>query len=284
MESHRTLTRPLRPAAAAVLDPALVSALAGGAARAARLALAGPAVPEGDVPALAAGLGRSGLHELVEARFGDMGAVAGFALAVLAGTAERAAAGPLVWIASAAAMRAHGRLSARGLAAAGGDPGRLLSVAVARPVDGLWAVEEALRSGAVAAVAAELPEAGFTATRRLSLAVAAAGVPALLLLPHDRAGASAAASRWRVAAAPSAPDPHDRLAPGAARWRVTVVRARAAPWAAGRSCELEVGDATHALRVVDRLADRPAAARAGPAGRGLPALAGGSEEALRRRA
>ena len=62
---------------------------------------------------------------------------------------------------------------------------RLIMLRVPRPIDALWACEEALKSRGVAVVIAELPEAGdaadLTATRRLTLAARAGGGLGLLL-------------------------------------------------------------------------------------------------------
>ena len=67
---------------------------------------------------------------------------------------------------------------------------RLIVLRVPRPVDVLWACEEALKSRGVAIVIAELPEAGeaadFTATRRLTLAARAGGGLGLLLRHRAR--------------------------------------------------------------------------------------------------
>ena len=87
---------------------------------------------------------------------------------------------------------------------------RLIMLRVPRPVDALWACEEALKSRGVAIVIAELPEAGeaadFTATRRLTLAARAGGGLGLLLRHRPLPIATAATTRWQVAAAPSTPD------------------------------------------------------------------------------
>ncbi len=207
-----------------------------------------------------------GVHELAEAAFGDHPAAAGLAAAALAAHARP---GPILWITEARAAREHGALSARGAEAMGLDPGRLLEIRAPRALDALWSVEEALRSGAVAAVVAEIADPAapdFTQTRRLALAAEARGVPALLLLSHAREGATAATARWRVAAAPSAPDPYDPEAPGRPRWRLALARASTAPGAVGRRHLMEFDDATLSLRLADRLAARPAAPGAGRGG------------------
>ena len=83
---------------------------------------------------------------------------------------------------------------------------RLLVLRVPKPVDVLWAMEEALRCRALACVIAELTGDGaaadLTATRRLALA-AREGVSAqnsgfgLLLRHRATSMPSAAATRWR---------------------------------------------------------------------------------------
>jgi len=218
-----------------------------------------------DLPGLLADMARAGLHELAEAAHGDAPACTGLALAALAA----ARAGAVLWVAQGPARRAHGRLSARGVRAFGLDPGRLLVVRAERARDALWTVEEGVSSGAVAAVIGEVEDASFTATRRLALATARSGVPAILCLPHGRQGASAAATRWRVAALPAGPEPWDPAAPGAMRWQAALARARAAPDAAGRRCALEFDAAAGALRPLAREGERAAPTAPSPSGMSL---------------
>ncbi|MBF4328339.1 hypothetical protein EAY16_24000, partial [Vibrio anguillarum] len=67
-------------------------------------------------------------------------------------------------------------------------PPRLSLTARTLP-DALWAVEEAVVSGAVSLVVAEIEAADFTATRRLTLASGRHGVPVVLLMPPTCEGA-----------------------------------------------------------------------------------------------
>jgi protein ImuA len=93
-----------------------------------------------------------------------------------------------------------------GLQALGLDPDRLAVVAVRSGPEALRVVDEALRSGAVAAVLADLweePRLDLSATRRFNLACERTGALALLVT-RNLDGTSAALTRWRVAAAPSA--------------------------------------------------------------------------------
>ena len=68
----------------------------------------------------------------------------------------------------------------------------------------IWAIDLALRSGAVAAVVADGSGLDMAATRRLQLAAEAGGAMGLLARPPNELGQlSAAATRWLVRASPS---------------------------------------------------------------------------------
>lgn len=215
------------------------------------------------------GLGVQGIHEIAETRHGDMAAAVGFVLAAL-GTAEMTCPGaPTLWVTQHGLQREHGRLLHGGARAINAPALPVLHVSARRATEALWAVEEALSSGAIGRIVAELGDADFTATRRLALMAGRHGVPAVLLMPHTREGTSAAAARWRIAAAPSAPNRLDPRAPGNARWRVTLERCRAAPHRAGEEILMEFCDETLRLHLVSAMAagapaprapgDRPAA-------------------------
>ena len=102
-----------------------------------------------------------------------LGAAAGFALALAARAGERKHS---LWIQPDFAGQEAGSFYGPGLTALGLPMERLLLLRVARAVDVLWAMEEALKSGVLATVIAELtddgPAADLTATRRSRLSAA----------------------------------------------------------------------------------------------------------------
>ncbi len=111
----------------------------------------------------------------------------------------------LVWIAEDMALTESGALYGPGLESFGLAPEQLLTVAAAHMRDLLWAMEEALRCRAVAAVIGEVRhgDIDMVALRRLSLAAAHSGALALLLRASPPRDASTAATRWVVGAASS---------------------------------------------------------------------------------
>jgi protein ImuA len=194
-----------------------------------------------------------GLHEVVAAPGGN-GAALGFAAAL-----ATLAAGRVLWVASPA-----GRLYGPGLAAFGLGPERLLLARARDAVSVLWAMEEALKSGALAAVVGEAMAVDQTAARRLQLAAAAGGGWAVLLRPEESAGvAGTATTRWRIGAAPSRPAPSAHALPGLgpARWDVTLQHGRHGARPGQWIVEWEHGTGfTLALSVAAAVVDRPLAA------------------------
>jgi protein ImuA len=176
--------------------------------------------------ALGGGLACGVLHELAPTAPVHLAAASGFAAAVAArASLDRR---EILWIATDYAAAEGGGPYGPGLDLFGLVSAHLLVLRVAKPVDVLWAMEEALRCRALACVIAELTGEGevadLTATRRLTLA-AREGVSAktsglgLLIRHKPTAMPSAAATRWEIAAALSEPDALARRSGGLGRAR-----------------------------------------------------------------
>jgi protein ImuA len=173
---------------------------------------------------LGGGLVCGALHELAPMAPIHLAAASGFAAAV----AARASGGrrQILWVATDYASAESGGPYGPGLDLFGLTSARLLVLRVAKPVDVLWTMEEALRCRALACVIAELTGEGeaadLTATRRLVLA-AREGVSAqtsgvgLLIRHKTTVMPSAAATRWEIASALSRPDAYGERTGGLGR-------------------------------------------------------------------
>ncbi len=203
------------------------------------------------------GLPRAALHEIV----GDDGAGPGFAAHL---AARLAADGrPILW------CRRRRDLYGPGLAALGLAPERMVLVRARTEGEILWAMEEGLRSGCLAAVLGEVERIAPIAARRLQLAAEAEGVSALLLRNgRDESASCPAVTRWRVGSVASGVALDGSPRP---RWRLDLLRCRNGM---PRSWVVERNDDTKShLVVVADLCDRPAAPVAAPVGTGgHPAL------------
>jgi protein ImuA len=121
-------------------------------------------------------------------------------------------------------------LFAPGLALVGLPPAKVLYAECGTDEDVLAVMEEGLRHRGLAAVVGEAGRVAMASTRRLQLAAEEGKTPALMLKrwrrpEEDPLGQpSAAATRWRIAPAPSAPLPVEGI--GRARWHVTLARQR----------------------------------------------------------
>ncbi len=191
------------------------------------------------------GLRLGALHEISPASPGPLrdGAALGFAAGML-GRLTMQCGKPVLWLAETAPPHAPG------LAAFGLNPARLVVALPGRAAATLWALEEAARSTALAAVLAEVRGMEPIAARRLHLAARTSGTTVVLL--NRAAAISAAETRWRVGGLASADAP---------RWRVDLVRCR------GRSpddggvvvrWEVEWDETARGFRLVAEAGHRPA--------------------------
>jgi protein ImuA len=175
--------------------------------------------------ALGGGLARGALHEVFAAG-ADAGPAAGFAIALaLRAAGER----PVLWVRQDFSGAEAGGLYAPGLFEMGLAPERLILVQAHDGRAVLRAAEEGARCAPLGAVLIEPwgePRAlDLTATRRLALAAETSGALLIMLRMAASPAPSAAATRWEVRAAPSAPLAAN--APGYPSFAVTLARRRA---------------------------------------------------------
>ena len=236
-----------------------------------------------DISALA--LDVSGVHEIKPAfdPFGDLAgnptgnpvgapdwaaswsAARSFMLALMARRmAQGGARRPILWCLPRKMKFEHGTPYGQGLQHFGLAPGDVLFAETGSNQDTLWALEEGLKSKSLALVAGLIDDVMLTPARRLALAAQKYKTPCLLLTHPRMPPVGATASRWRVAAHPSAP--HALSArlnlPGARRIALMLERYRAEPLAVtGREVVVEWCDETVCLHLVAELCDRSDATR-----------------------
>ncbi|MDP3173877.1 MAG: protein imuA, partial [Phenylobacterium sp.] len=146
---------------------------------------------------------------------------------------------------------------------------RLIQVCARDDAEALGVMEDALASTGVAVVLGEVGAVDLTAGRRLQLACEKAAATGLVIRRNPfgagsggKAHGSAAVARWRVAAAPSAPEANlygEVVGLGAPRWRVELEYCRGGrpgAWLFERRPFEEDIDGTHPLRLVAELGDR----------------------------
>ncbi len=167
------------------------------------------------------GLAFGALHEVAPESVHDTPAAFGFVTALLA----RMQGGPVLLATSPRGLGGCGGPHGHGLNALGLDPARVILVEAGDERQALWAMEEALRSGAPAAVAGAIGKGlDLKASQRLQLAARTSGLPLLLLRPGGAFGLSAATTRWRIGANEAARDSFGLIARW--RWRVQLERCR----------------------------------------------------------
>lgn len=174
---------------------------------------------------LGGGLARGALHELCAAEAEDHATASSFALML---AARACSTGPIFWVREDRGQRRHGRLYAPGLVELGIDPGRVILVTASDTRSTLRAGADILGCVGAGAVLiepwGEARKLDLTASRKLVLAAERTGVATFILRDRAAVPASAAATRWSVAAAPSTALPGN--APGQATLAVELVRHR----------------------------------------------------------
>jgi protein ImuA len=208
------------------------------------------------------GLTCGALHEIVP-EAGATPAAFGFLVALLGLSfspprQRDPGGGRVILVLPSYGLRDYGRPHGHGLNALGLPPHRLILVETAHRKDTLWAMEEALHARALAAVAGFIDQLDLKTSQRLQLAATDCGLPLFLLRAAEHLESSAAATRWRVGAAPAARDRFGLIAH--ARWRLSLERCRN-----GRPGEwmVEYDHVAHRFSLAAALADSAVSRRAG---------------------
>lgn len=203
-----------------------------------------------------------GLHEVI-ADYAHMPAASGFCVALLVRllTGLRMSDRRMVlWCTRGQESRAFGLPYGPGLLDLGISPDRLLFVRAEKPADLAWAMEEGVRTPALAGVFGELGPASLTVTRRLLLAARDSGVAGLILRDSADHRPSAALTTWHIEAVCSGLQTHTQ---GQGRWRVTLEHCRGGGAGGGKwpqSWDLEWNSETHHFHMAASLVNRPSAA------------------------
>jgi protein ImuA len=180
-------------------------------------------LPEIDSRLPGGGLTRGALHEVAG---GGDGAVDGAAAALFAAGIAARTKGKVLWCVT------RKDLFAPAIAQAGLSHNRVIFVEAGDEKDLLACFEEGLRHAGLGAAVAEVAKLSMTNSRRLQLAAETSGGIGIAIRrwrrqaeASDFGQPTAAVTRWRVSALPSAPLP----VPGIdrARWLVELIRCRA---------------------------------------------------------
>ncbi|MDV6332313.1 damage-inducible protein [Asticcacaulis sp. 201] len=199
------------------------------------------------------GLALGAVHEIAGRDGGGVDAAAAALFA--AGIAARTH-GQILWCVT------QSDLFAPGLAQVGLTPDRVIYVEARDEKSVLACCEEGLRHGGVTAVVGEVAKLSMMVSRRLQLAAEAFGTLGLIVRrwKQERGAAdygqpTAATTRWRISATPSAPLPVAGI--GRARWHLELLRCKG-----GHSAEFDVEacDGKTCLALAAPLVHRPAQA------------------------
>lgn len=156
------------------------------------------------------------VHEFVSTGSEALAATSGFLSGILSTLMGRE--GTLLWISSSR------KLFPPALKNFGIHPDRIIFIDLQNEKDVLWAMEEALKCGALNAVVGEMQEISFTTSRRLQLAVEESKVTGFVVRINPRTlNTTACVSRWKITSLPS--ELIDEL-PGIGfpQWKVELLR------------------------------------------------------------
>ncbi len=157
------------------------------------------------------------VHEFLSFRTEDTAATCGFLAGMLSQLMGKKGTG--LWISSART------LFPPALRNFGIEPDRIIFTDLGREKHVLWALEEALKCSALAAVVGELKDLSFIASRRLQLAVEGSSVTAFVIRNAKHLNTTACVSRWKITSLPSEAI-GDLPGIGSPQWRIELLKVR----------------------------------------------------------
>lgn len=158
------------------------------------------------------------IHEFISRHSEDAATTCGFIAGLL--SALMPSDGAALWISSSRTLYPPA-LKNFGL-----DPDRFIFIDLKKEREVLWAMDEALKCGALSAVVGEIRELDFTASRRLQLAVEQSQVTGFILRTHfGKLNTTACVSRWKITPLRSEPM-EDLPGIGFPKWKVELLRIR----------------------------------------------------------
>ncbi len=158
------------------------------------------------------------IHEFIASGAEDAAATSGFVSAVVNKLMDKD--GVALWISASRTLFPPALMSF------GINPEKIIFLDLQKEKELLWAMEEALKCGALAAVIGEIRELGFTASRRLQLAVEESKVTGFILRNSPRQiNTTACVTRWKITSLASQPE-DDLPGIGFPGWNVELLKIR----------------------------------------------------------
>ncbi len=157
------------------------------------------------------------MHEFLVENKENTSATVGFITGLLSYLSN---GGATMWISTTR------RIFPPGLKSFGVDPDRFIFLDLKNEKDVLWAMDEALKCGALSTVIGETDEISFTASRRLQLAVENSKITGFILRKNlKKLTTTSCVSRWKITSLPS-DSIEDLPGIGFPKWRVELLRVR----------------------------------------------------------
>jgi protein ImuA len=158
------------------------------------------------------------VHELISHAPEDAAATNGFVSGLLGRLMHQG--GACLWVST------NRSIFPPALKVFGVDPERIIFVDLTRQKEALWAVEEALKCEALAAVVGEISELNFVQSRRLQLAVEQSRVTGFIHRNNPKSeNPVACVTRWKIKPLPSAIE-DGMPGVGLPRWDVQLLKVR----------------------------------------------------------